>query len=309
MRSDKGHAAPARLIGRILGDMPGPTVILLGGVHGNEPAGVQALQEVLALLQGAGAFRGQLTALRGNMAALQAHVRYVDEDLNRLWQPDRIRSIMQAAPGGPLSSEQRELRGLLQAVNAALALRPATPGFPTVIGDLHSFSAPGQMFGLADSSAGIARLFRRLGVPLVVGMQDKLHGTAFEYFSALVDTAFVIEGGQHDDPGTVQRLRASVLTLLAELGCTNTERVGRHAPFPATAPERVRPVYRHPVHPEDGFCMRPGFSNLQQVAQGEWLADDRLGRVLAPDDGYLLMPLYQAQGSDGFFIVRDAGTA
>lgn len=312
MQSDVGHGAPARLIGQVLGDVPGPTVILLGGVHGNEPAGVQALQQVLALLHGAGAFRGRLTALRGNMAALQARVRYVDEDLNRLWQPERIRRIMQAVPDGHPSSEQHELRALLQAVNAALALRPPASGFPTVIGDLHSFSAPGRMFGLADSGAGIATLFRKLGVPLVVGMQDKLHGTAFEYFSGLVDTAFVIEGGQHDDPGTVQRLASSILSLLVELGCVDAQWMARHAPVShpaAHAPERVRPVYRHPVQPEDGFRMRPGFSNLQQITQGEWLASDRLGRVLAPDDGYLLMPLYQAQGSDGFFIVRDADMA
>ena len=34
-----------RLIGQIRGEQPGPTIIFLGGMHGNEPSGVFALQK------------------------------------------------------------------------------------------------------------------------------------------------------------------------------------------------------------------------------------------------------------------------
>ena len=50
--------------------------------------------------------------------------------------------------------------------------------------------------------------------------------------------------------------------------------------------------------------MKPGFKNFQAVTKGELLAryDDQ--DVKAEADGMILMPLYQAQGNDGFFIVK-----
>ena len=51
--------------------------------------------------------------------------------------------------------------------------------------------------------------------------------------------------------------------------------------------------------------MQPGFVNFQQVERGQLLATDRGGEIRARENGYLFMPLYQAQGEDGFFLVRE----
>jgi succinylglutamate desuccinylase len=66
-------------------------------------------------------------------------------------------------------------------------------------------------------------------------------------------------------------------------------------------------LHRHAVEPGDGFRMEPSFVNFQSVAHGELLA--RAGangeeRIEAPRDGVLIMPLYQGQGQDGFFLGR-----
>lgn len=36
------------VLGCLRGARPGPTLVCIGGIHGNEPAGVQALRRVLA---------------------------------------------------------------------------------------------------------------------------------------------------------------------------------------------------------------------------------------------------------------------
>jgi succinylglutamate desuccinylase len=51
--------------------------------------------------------------------------------------------------------------------------------------------------------------------------------------------------------------------------------------------------------------MNPGYVNLQPIAESEVLARDRTGDVRAPEGGRVLMPLYQEQGDDGFFVVRE----
>jgi succinylglutamate desuccinylase len=61
-------------------------------------------------------------------------------------------------------------------------------------------------------------------------------------------------------------------------------------------------VYRHGIGPEDDFRMRPGWRNLMPVAMLTPVADDRHGPVRSPLAGWMVMPLYQGQGADGFFI-------
>ncbi len=50
--------------------------------------------------------------------------------------------------------------------------------------------------------------------------------------------------------------------------------------------------------------MRPKFGGFDVVREGQPLADDRGGEITAPMSGFLLMPLYQQQGEDGFYLVR-----
>jgi succinylglutamate desuccinylase len=64
-------------------------------------------------------------------------------------------------------------------------------------------------------------------------------------------------------------------------------------------------IHRHAIQPGDDFRMEPAFANIQRVARGTLLARDARGDVRAPATGLVLMPLYQAQGDDGFFFGRE----
>ena len=74
--------------------------------------------------------------------------------------------------------------------------------------------------------------------------------------------------------------------------------------YASTLPEVTRLRYVHHIRPGDGFRMRPGYRNFQPIDEGEHLADDAEGPVKACCQGLILMPLYQAIGSDGFFVVE-----
>src|SRR6185503_5265815 len=73
-------------LGRLRGERPGATVILVGGIHGNEPAGVEACRRLLARVD-ARAIAGEVVAFAGNPAALAAGRRYLARDMNRQWTP------------------------------------------------------------------------------------------------------------------------------------------------------------------------------------------------------------------------------
>ena len=303
----------SRIIGRIEGRLPGPTIVAFGGMHGNEPAGVEALEKVIEALKPTHShFRGRFLALRGNLAALERGVRFIDEDMNRIWFPAIIKKIRETPMAELESSERRELKKILPVLDTFLS---ASSADTTVIADLHSFSAEGEMFAITAHKEEAINFFCHLPVPLVFGVEKILLGAALRYYQDKGHISLAIEGGQHQNPLTVQNNTAAMLTLLEETGCMDsTANSGREEyeeykehlkDQNRQLPPQVDLVYRHRVAEEDHFAMRPGFKNFQPIKKGKWLADDRDGRIIAQYDGYVLMPLYQPQGSDGFFIVQE----
>ncbi|MFT7580145.1 MAG: hypothetical protein ACI9MR_001812, partial [Myxococcota bacterium] len=121
-----------------------------------------------------------------------------------------------------------------------------------------------------------------------------------------------LEAGTHDDPRTTwfhemaiwQTLLGHAMVSAADIpdGGARTARMRRAG---QGLPDVVEVAYRHAIGGGDQFLMRPGFRNLQPVYAGQILADDVRGLVAAPQSGWLLMPLYQGQGSDGFFIATE----
>ena len=115
---------PSRhLIASIRGFKPGPTLIVIGSIHGNEPAGVLAARRIRADLRRKGPLvRGEVVLLSGNTRGLARHVRYIHADLNRRWTLESIFAAKSAIKSATRSgshfasaiSEDLELRELLE---------------------------------------------------------------------------------------------------------------------------------------------------------------------------------------------------
>lgn len=88
MSGAPAHTADAvrdRVIGRVDGTQPGPVVVVIAGIHGNEPGGPIAARRVLdSLAAGSLPLTGTFVALMGNLTAMRLGRRFVDRDLARL---------------------------------------------------------------------------------------------------------------------------------------------------------------------------------------------------------------------------------
>ena len=70
----------ARVIGCHRGATAGPTIVVVGGIHGNEPSGVHAARRVIErLAREPPPLRGELIALAGNRRALGRNCRYIGQ--------------------------------------------------------------------------------------------------------------------------------------------------------------------------------------------------------------------------------------
>jgi predicted deacylase len=199
----------------------GPHVALLALMHGNELAGAIALDRLLRA--GLAPARGRLTFGFVNLEgfarfdpARPTVSRFIDEDLNRLWEP--------AVLDGPRSSREldraREIRPVIDTVDVLL--------------DLHSMLWPSDPLILSGTTAKGRALALEIGTPaLVVADRGHLNGRRMIDYQRFADpaTPFVgnlVEAGQHWEPATVDTMLASIAGLLRHL-----DLVGADAPLPA----------------------------------------------------------------------------
>lgn len=310
-----------RIIGSYTGPEPGALVVAFGAVHGNEPAGVRALEEIFRMLDREPAvnpgftFRGKLIGLIGNLQAFSTGQRFLHRDLNRLWTSDNLLRIRQTE-SQTLEAEERECAELFALLQDEIQdTRPEA----LILLDLHTTSADGGIFCIPSDDAASLRLAKELHAPVILGMMDGLQGTLLHFASGnhfeisgypkhSLGVAF--EAGQHNDPLSVSRSIAAIINCLRACGCIRQEDVdSRHEiilkSFSDPLPKVTRLNHVHHIRPGDAFRMRPGYLNFQPIKSGEHLADDTTGPVFSPENGLILMPLYQPQGSDGFFVIQE----
>lgn len=293
-----------RIVGRYRGTRPGPLVIFVAGLHGNEPAGVEALERLFRDLRSeVPPCRGEVLGLAGNLAALASGRRYLLSDLNRSWTRRRIAAVRTEQ----IDEEQREQFELLELLEQTLRGRESE----AIILDLHTTSSDSIPFFTLGDTLRNRNFARKLGLPLVLGIEEQIHGALLEYLNARGPITVGVEGGRHDDPASVDYHEHVLWIALVEAGCLESADVPRYAERVAAlvgARGDLPPVFevraRRAVSSGDGFVMRPGFRNFEAIRAGQPLADDDAGEVLAPEDGRIFLPLYQEQGDDGFFVVR-----
>ena len=298
----------AHLIASIRGSLPGPTLIILGGIHGNEPAGVLAADRVrLRMQERSAVLRGEVVLLRGNIRALEQGVRYIDADLNRQWTAENVRKAELEKRGVPEVSELLEQRELLAVMREAVSRARGEIYFV----DLHTTSAHGQPFATVGDTLRNRRFALTFPLTIVLGLEEQIDGTLLEYVNNLGAITMGVEAGQHEAMTSVDHHEAVIWNATASTGNFRREDLpeldqSRSLLKRASGGMKVVEVrHRHAIGPEDGFKMQPGFRNFQAVRRGKVLARDRAGEIKASETGLILMPLYQPLGDDGFFLARE----
>lgn len=297
------------LINRVAA-VEGPLLLSLGGLHGNEPAGVHALMRVERAFENNVAFlkKGRIQAYAGNLPALQKSTRFQDFDMNRIWVKGHVEKLRLGDKSAVRCEEDVELIALLEQLDPHL--EEHNTKYERIFLDLHSFSAPGGLFSLTMQKSRNAALAKVLKAPLIYGVIEHLVGTALHYFDELGFMSIGFEGGQHKDLQTIDNMESAIWVLLNHLEMVDfadnrflIEHQERLSNLTQGLPNQVQLMYRHTVYEESAFEMRPGFKNFDEIKASDIVAIDRFGPIKAPCDGYMLMPLYQKKGEDGFFIV------
>ena len=211
---------------------PGPHAVLLAITHGNEIGGAIALDRLLRA--GLMPSTGRISFAFVNLAAYDrfdpAHPtasRFIDEDLNRIWDE----SVLDGPRHSIELNRARELRPLIDTADVLL--------------DIHSMLWDADPLMLCGGSARGRDLARRIGSPpLIVADAGHVNGKRIIDYTRFVEpeassTANLVEAGQHWQPSTVTVALDCVAGLLRGMGMA-----GLDAPLPlaASIPQRMAEV-------------------------------------------------------------------
>lgn len=291
-----------RIFAEIDSGKPGPLIIVVAALHGNEHVGFHALRAVAEQLH-PDDFVGKIVGVTGNLQAANHKQRYIEKDLNRFFVSDYLNEDHKNVP------EWHEARGLIDAINEHALSWPADREVHLL--DMHSMSGEGTPFTCFPHTTCNERIAHLLPLPAIADIVEFLPGTLVDYFSDKLTSTMVVEGGQHDAAITWQVGEAALFCFLYHTECLLNKslfegaeaflknHIGEaHAIF-------TRIKYRYHIEHQGHFDMQPGYQNLQPVAASQLLAKDQGDSVLAPFAGRVVLPCYQKQGDDGFFIAVD----
>jgi succinylglutamate desuccinylase len=297
-----------RFIGTYEGQQKGAHVLITTGLHGNEPSGVLAMIQVMEKLRDEQPpMKGKITGLCGNLQALSQQVRYLDEDMNRIFLPATARMLDSRAPNTAEEKEMAELLDIFRAIK--------DEGEEVFFVDCHSTSSETEPYVSLNAGYRKSYEFAR-GLPLtsVVGVERVLKGCLSEYLNMLDFHGFTFEAGQHEARETIACQEAMIWLALEHANCISADH-----PQVAIALEVLKKNVReeprffhvtsaHKIELGEKFEMKPGFRNLQPVKKGELLAWVNGQEEYCPADGRILMPLYQKQGNFGYFMTEEVDT-
>jgi predicted deacylase len=275
----------------------GPTLTVLGAVHGNERCGAQAIVRLIAAIE-SGVAELSLGTLQlvpvTNPEAYAKGVRFVERNLNRHLYPKP-------------ATERRHYEDFLDPVVCTVLDRT------DVLLDLHSYTSPGGPFiFLGPHQPREMEFARALGISdFVCGWTEayssgglESQGTT-EYARSMGAIAATLECGQHANADAADIGYEAILRALAHLGmlapeCAAAQSLAASDEAGERRCVRMKSVY----YRERGGLFVIPWRHFDAVSAGEPIAElAGGGRLLAPEDGFIVLPHADApEGSEWFYF-------
>lgn len=300
--------AGEHLIGEFIGSENGASIMVFGSVHGNEPSAVLAMRRMVSKLEKLkNNLNGRVYFLAGNTRAISKNVRFIDYDLNRHWTLENVERNKADSSISKNKIEDIEQREILEILDDILA----TSKDEIYAMDLHSTSAESIPFALIGDTLRNREFALKFPATFLLGIEEQLDGTLTEYLNNLGLITLGFEAGQHTDKLTVDSQEALIWLALVNSGILSSKDIDvkKYESILQNAMNNKKRIieirHRHAITESDKFRMKSGYKNFQLVKKGEILATDKTGDIGAKENSLILMPLYQKQGEDGFFLGRE----
>lgn len=241
-----------------------PEVAVVGGIHGDEPCGVHAVETLLA---DSPTVERPVAFVTANEEAVERGVRYVDTDLNRSF------------PGDPDSTahEERLAARLVDEIGDCTTLA------------LHSTQSYAGMFALVDEVDDLARrVCPRLPIDAVIETSEANEGRIFAGVPATIE----VECGYQGSPAAADNAVTITRAFLRALDVLPGEPDGTDGDLPVFD-------LGGPIPKDVGDVYEVYANNFEEVRVGERVAATDGEPVVAEEDFYPV--LLSSEGYEDVF--------
>lgn len=267
----------------VRGEKPGNVSVILVGVHGNETPGLAAIKEMdLSAI-----VAGEVRIILGNPEAVKKNVRFIEQNLNRMFRAEADCTEEERA-----SYEYRRSREIMPLLEGADALL-----------DVHaSNTKESEPFCICEPQ-GFALAHVLPAVRMVSGFDALEPGGTDAYMNARGGKGICFEAGYIHDTESNVRARIAIESFLQARGHVDTGVVSHHMSHVWTHMEMV-------YHTQVNFVPVKVFADFAEVAAGEVIGMDGEEQICAPSEGVVLfVRARHKKGEEAFLFGRNRHSA
>lgn len=245
----------------LVGTEPGPTSMILVGVHGNEKCGIDAVNKLFPSLK---IQAGRVLIGYGNPKAIKENVRFTDANLNRLFKSEKMLSEKEKT-----SYEYSRANFLKSYLNQADALL-----------DIHASLTPeSRRFIICEKNA--ENIVKYLPFSLrVSGFDDVEPGGTDYYMNQLGKIGICVECGYFNDSNSIETAEKTIEDFLVAQGhVAGTSKLYEQSRL------QIQGIY---LTKSDSFALTRPFKDFEELSENDLVGVDGDSEVRMPIDGSIL---------------------
>jgi succinylglutamate desuccinylase len=264
----------------ITSSQPGPSLAIFAGVHGNELAGVYALQALLPDLKPT---RGTLYLAFANPDAIQANVRMQNKNLNRCFTSDNNGNL-------PEDIRARDLMKVLDKSDALL--------------DLHMFyDNDGEPFVICEDNA--TDIANKFDVDIISTNWAKAEpGASDGYMFGKGKIGLCVECGPISKAKEYTDFATEIIYQFLQYFDMSPKKV-TYSNKSKRIVKADKSVHKSSIK----FKLKSGYKNFEKLTAGETVANDGSRTFVAGSNECIIFPHYGARvGEEAYIIGKEASS-
>ena len=266
----------------IQGPEKGPNICIIGGVHGDETCGIEALTYLSTLTLR----KGTLTLLYGNPKAIELRVRATESNLNRMFVPPEL-----------LSEKERSSYEFSRAQYIKNILRTSD-----ILLDIHASTTPlSTPFIICEKNG--EKIVKYFPFPRrCYGFDSIQPGGTDYYMNRMGKIGICIECGYLGNPEGVKFAIESAETLLSLYGMLE-ENVPQKI-----YPQQVIQMEEMYLAQSSSFTLAESFSDFALLKKGALIGEDGKRPIMSKKESLILFPQNTTRiGAECYLLGKELG--
>lgn len=267
-------------IKKISSGKPGLQIGIQAITHGDEPAGLAALEFLEEYFKKNTLLSGDLYLIRGNLEAFKIKKRCCKENLNRIMLPADHPNMTERDPEGVDMVRAEQIKPILKTLDYHL--------------DLHSTSKDSVPFSISNSEDEKHHSLSKC-LPVSIrsfGWEEAVVGSMNGYVDAQGGVGISVECGSHQDPNAKRVAIETAKALLNHCQVCHFERKRE-----AITQKELHIIHQELIADTKSFHYTKNYSNFDTLEPNELIATDQSREYRAPNKKNIVLIFPASQES------------